>query len=108
MFDPYLVTESASKTLCPPAVADSLKAILKDGCHSTAIVPHPAINGSDPYRYPSGNREFATTWCGTFNAGGTEYTLLCVAFSKPTKANAPQRDIPEKVAKRINKSVYQR
>lgn len=101
MFDPYLVTESASKTLCPPAVADSLKSALKDGCHSTAIVPHPSINGSDPYRYPSGNREFATTWCGTFNAGGTEYALLCVAFSKPTKANAPQSDIPEKVAKGI-------
>ena len=101
MFDPYLVTESASKTLCPPSVADSLKAILKDGCHSTAIVPHALINGTDRYVYPSGKREFATTWCGTFNAGGTEYTLLCVAFSKPTKANAPQSDIPEKVAKGI-------
>ena len=101
MFDPYLATASSSKTLCSPAVADSLKAALKDGCHSTAIVPHPSINGSDPYRYPSGDREFATTWCGIVNAGGTEYALLCVAFSKPTKANAPQRDIPEKVAKGI-------
>lgn len=101
MFDSYLVTASSSKNLCSPAVADSLKTALKDGCHSTAIVPHPSINGSDPYRYPSGNREFATTWCGTFNAGGTEYALLCVAFSKPTNANAPQRDIPEKVAKGI-------
>lgn len=101
MFDPYLVTASSSKTLCSPVVADSLKSALRDGCHSTAIVPHPSINGSDPYRYPSGNREFATTWCGTFNAGGTEYALLCVAFSKPTNANAPQRDIPEKVAKGI-------
>lgn len=107
MFEPYLVTASTSKTLCPSAAADSLKAALKDGCHSTAIVPHPSINGSDPYRYPSGDREFATTWCGTFNAGETEYTLLCVAFSKPTKANAPQSDIPEKVAKGIE-SVYQR
>ena len=107
MSDPYLVAESASKTLCSPAVADSLKTALNDGCHSTAIVPHPSINGSDPYRYPSGDREFATTWCGMFNAGGTEYTLLCVAFSKPTKANAPQSDIPEKVAKGIE-SVYQR
>lgn len=101
MFDPYLVTESTSKTLCSKAVADFLKTSLEAGCHSTAIVPHPAINGSDPYRYPSGNREFATTWCGIFNAEGTEYTLLCVTFSKPTKANAPQRDIPEKVAKGI-------
>lgn len=101
MFDPYLVTESASKTLCSKAVADSLKTALKAGCQSTVIVPHPAINGSDPYRYPSGDREFATTWCGILNAGGTEYALLCVAFSKPTKANAPQRDIPEIVAKGI-------
>lgn len=101
MFDPYLVTASSSKNLCPLAVADSLKAALKDGCHSTAIVLHSSINGSDPYCYPSGNREFATTWCGTFNAGGTEFALLCVAFSKPTNANAPQRDIPEKVAKGI-------
>ena len=101
MFDPYLVTASSSKTLCSPVVADSLKSALRDGCHSTAIVPHPSINGSDPYRYPSGDREFATTWCGIFNAGGTEYALLCVAFSKPTKADAPQRDIPEKVAKGI-------
>ena len=101
MFDPYLVTASTSKTLCPPSVADSLKTALEAGFHSTAIVPQPSINGSDPYRYPSGNREFATTWCGTFNAGETEYTLLCVAFSKPTKANAPQSDIPEKVAKGI-------
>ena len=101
MFDPYLVTVSSSKTLCPPAVADSLKTALEAGFHSTAIVPHPSINGSDPYRYPSGDREFATTWCGIFNAGGTEYALLCVAFSKPTKADAPQRNIPEKVAKEI-------
>lgn len=101
MFDPYLVTASSSKTLCPPAVADSLKATLRDGCHSTAVVPHAPINGTDRYVYPSGKREFATTWCGTFNAGETEYALLCVAFSKPTKANAPQRDIPEKVAKGI-------
>ncbi len=105
MFDPYLVTASSSKTLCSKATADWLKATLKDGCPSTAIVPHPAIDGSDPYRYPSGDREFATTWCGTFNAGGTEYTLLCVAFSKPTKANAPQRDIPEKVAKGIENKL---
>ena len=101
MFDPYLVTPSVTKTLCSKAVADSLKTALEAGCHSTAIVPHPSINGSDPYRYPSGDREFATTWCGIFNAGGTEYALLCVAFSKPTKADAPQRDIPKKVAKRI-------
>lgn len=101
MFDPYLVTTSASKTLCSKAIVDSLKTALETGCHSTAIVPHPSINGSDPYRYPSGDREFSTTWCGIFNAGGTEYALLCVAFSKPTKANAPQRDIPEKVAKGI-------
>ena len=101
MFDPYLVTTSASTTLCSITVADSLKTALEAGCHSTAIVPHPSINGSDPYRYPSGNREFATTWCGTFEAEGIEYTLLCVAFSKPTKAKAPQRDIPEKVAKGI-------
>ena len=59
------------------------------------------INGTDRYVYPSGKREFATTWCGTFNANETEYALLCVAFSKPTKANAPQRDIPELVAKGI-------
>lgn len=101
MFDPYLVTTSSSKALCSKATADSLKTALEAGFHSTAIVPQPSINGSDPYRYPSGNREFATTWCGTFNAGGTEYALLCVAFSKPTKANAPQRDIPEIVAKGI-------
>ena len=101
MFDPYLVTPSVTKTLCSKAVADSLKTALEAGCHSTAIVPHPSINGSDPYRYPSGDREFATTWCGIFNAGGTEYALLCVAFSKPTKADAPQRNIPEKVAKEI-------
>ena len=101
MFDPYLVTPSVTKTLCSKAVADSLKTALEAGCHSTAIVPHPSINGSDPYRYPSGDREFATTWCGIFNAGGTEYALLCVAFSKPTKADAPQRDIPEIVAKGI-------
>ena len=107
MFDPYLVTASSSKNLCPLAVADSLKAALKDGCHSTAIVPHSSINGSDPYCYPSGNREFATTWCGTFNAGGTEYALLCVAFSKPTNANAPQRDIPEMAARGIESVVYQ-
>ena len=101
MFDPYLVTPSASRTLCPADMADSLKTALSSGCHSTAIVPHPSINGSDPYRYPSGKREFATTWCGTFNAGDAEYVFLCVAFSKPTMANAPQRDIPEKVAKGI-------
>lgn len=101
MFDPYLVTTSASTTLCSKVVADSLKTALETGCQSTAIVPHPSINGSDPYRYPSGDREFATTWCRTFNDGGTEYALLCVAFSKPTKANAPQRDIPEIVAKGI-------
>ena len=101
MFNPYLVTESASKALCSKAVADSLKAVLCSGYQSTAIAPHPAINGSDPYRFPSGKREFATTWCGTFNAGGTEYALLCVAFSKPTMATAPQRDIPERVAKGI-------
>ena len=101
MFEPYLVTVSSSKTLCTPAIADSLKAAFRDGCHSTAIVPHPSINGSDPYRYPSGDREFATTWCGTFETEGVAYTLLCVAFSKPTKANAPQSDIPEKVAKGI-------
>ena len=105
MFDPYLVTTSASTTLCSKTVADSLKTVLEAGCHSTAIVPHPSINGSDPYMYPSGKREFATTWCGTFNAGGTEYTLLCVAFSKPTKANAPQRDILEKVAKGIENKL---
>ena len=106
MFDPYLVTPSTSRILCPSATADSLKVALSPGCQSTAIVPLPSINGSDPYRYPSGKHEFATTWCGTFNAGGTEYALLCVAFSKPTMANAPQRDIPEKVAKGIKKSVY--
>ena len=101
MFDPYLVTTSSSKALCSKATADSLKATLSDGCHSTAVVPHAPINGTDRYVYPSGKREFATTWCGTFEAEGIEYTLLCVAFSKPTKANAPQRDIPEKVAKGI-------
>ena len=99
MLDPYLVAASSSKTFCSPAVADSLKTALKDGCHSTAIVPHPSINGSDSYRYPSGDREFATTWCGNFIAGGSEYVLLCVAFSKPTKADAPQKDISGKVAK---------
>lgn len=101
MFNPYLVTVSSSNTLCSPAVADSLKAALSIGRYSTAFVPHAPINGTDRYVYPSGKREFATTWCGTFNANETEYALLCVAFSKPTKANAPQRDIPELVAKGI-------
>lgn len=105
MFDPYLVTPSASRTLCPAGMADSLKTALSSGCHSTAIVPQPSINGSDPYRYPSGKREFATTWCGTFNAGDAEYAFLCVAFSKPTLANAPQRDFPHKVAKRVESKL---
>lgn len=105
MFNPYLVTPSTSNTLCSKAEADSLKAALNSRCLSTAIVAHPSINGSDRYRYPSGNREFATTWCGIFNTRGNKYALLCVAFSKPTKANAPQRDIPEKVAKGIKEKI---
>lgn len=105
MFDPYLATVSSSKNLCQPAVADSLKEAFSFGRQSTSVVPHAPINGTDRYVYPSGKREFATTWCGTFNARDTEYTLLCVSFSKPTMANAPQMDIPEKVARGIANNI---
>lgn len=107
MFDPYLVTASSSKALCSKSTADSLKNLCS-GCNSTAIVPQPPVNGSDSYRYPSGEREFATTWCGYFNSENTEYVLLCSVFSKPTMVNAPQSNIPEHVAKEIMyKLIYQ-
>lgn len=98
MFDPYLVTPSTSNILCSPAVADSLKAAMKDGFVSTMPVAHSCTEGENPYRYPSGEREFSTTWAGFFTVGGVEYVLVVAAFSDRTMLDAPQSDIPEKAA----------
>jgi len=101
MFNPYLVTPSKSTVLCSAAVAGKLKSSLAEGRVSTAAIPVASVGGTNVYKYHSGESEYASTWAGFFSAGGKEYALVCAAFSKRVKGDAPQMQTPEKAAKGI-------